>query len=120
MSRTNSYQYIGVWVDKRLSFTAHVAYLRERTRARMNAMRAMTHLTAGATCSVLPLFYVQAGRAWVDYSAPVPIALSPIQQELQEVLQNTAMRTMLGASRGSSTCVIQSETRLVPLTTREE
>ncbi len=34
------------------------------------------------------------------------------------MLQNTAMRTMLGASRWSSACVMQSETRLVPLTNR--
>ncbi|KAK8387150.1 hypothetical protein O3P69_018070 [Scylla paramamosain] len=33
---TNSYQYLGVWVDKRLSFTAHAAYLRERTQSRLN------------------------------------------------------------------------------------
>ena len=32
--------------------------------------------------------------------------------------QNTAMRTMLGAPRWSSACVMQSETDLVPLTTR--
>ena len=38
LSWTNSYQYLGVWVDKRLSFTAHVTYLRERTQARLNAM----------------------------------------------------------------------------------
>ena len=77
----SSCQYLGVWVDKRLSFTAHVAYLRERTQARLDAMRAMTRLTAGATYSVLRLYYVQAVRSLVDYSAPVLIALSPYQQE---------------------------------------
>ena len=88
---TNSYQYLGVWIDKRLSFTAHVTYLRERTQARLNVMRAMTRLTAGATYTVLRLYYVQAVRSLVDYSAPVLIALSPNQQERVEVLQNTAI-----------------------------
>ncbi|KAK3884439.1 hypothetical protein Pcinc_011276 [Petrolisthes cinctipes] len=74
---TNSYQYLGVWVDKRLSFTAHAAYLRERTQARLNVMRAMTRPTAGATFSVLCLYYVQAVRSLVDYSALVLLALSP-------------------------------------------
>ncbi|XP_063854131.1 uncharacterized protein LOC135096523 [Scylla paramamosain] len=115
---TNSYQYLGVWVDKRLSFTAHAAYLRERTQSRLNVMRAMTRISAGATFSVLRQYYVHAVRSLVDYSAPVLIALSPNQQERIEVLQNTAMRTMLGAPRWSSACVMQSETRLVPLTTR--
>ncbi|KAK3889194.1 hypothetical protein Pcinc_006765 [Petrolisthes cinctipes] len=115
---TNSYQYLGVWVDKRLSFTAHAAYLRERTQARLNMMRAMTRPTAGATFSVLCLYYVQAVRSLVDYSALVLLALSPNQQERLEVVQNTTMRTMLGAPRWTSACVMQSETSLVPLTTR--
>ncbi|MPC78118.1 putative RNA-directed DNA polymerase from transposon BS [Portunus trituberculatus] len=91
---TNSYQYLRVWVDKRLSFTAHAACLRERTQARLNVMRAMTRPTAGATFSVLRLYYVQAVRSLVDYSAPILVALSPNQQERFEVVQNTAMRTM--------------------------
>ncbi|KAK3895846.1 hypothetical protein Pcinc_000461 [Petrolisthes cinctipes] len=115
---TNSYQYLGVWVDKRLSFTANAAYLRERTQARLNVMRAMTRPTAGATFSVLCLYYVQAVRSLVDYSALVLLALSPNQQERLEVVQNTTMRTMLGAPRWTSACVMQSETSLVPLTTR--
>ncbi|KAK4328702.1 hypothetical protein Pmani_000898 [Petrolisthes manimaculis] len=115
---TNSYQYHGVWVDKRLSFTAHAAYLRERTQARLSVMRAMTRPTAGATFSILRLYYVQAVRSLVDYSALVLLALSPNQQERLEVVQNTAMRTMLGAPRWTSACVMQSMTSLVPLTTR--
>ncbi|KAK3886540.1 hypothetical protein Pcinc_009313 [Petrolisthes cinctipes] len=92
---TNSYQYLGVWVDKWLSFTTHATYLRERTQARLNVMRAMTRPTAGATFSVLRLYYVQAVFSLVDYSALVLLALSPNQQERLEVMQNTAMRTML-------------------------
>ena len=62
MSWTNSHQYLLVWVDKRLSFTAQVAYFRERTQARLNTMRAMTRHIAGAMHSVLRLFHVEAVR----------------------------------------------------------
>ena len=72
---------LGVWVDKWLSFTTHVAYLKERTQERLNAIRAMKRRTCGATYSILRLFYVQMMRALVDYSTPVLIALSPTQQE---------------------------------------
>lgn len=101
-----------------LSFTAHATYLRERTQARLNVMRAMTRPTAGATFSVLRQYYVQAVRSLVDYSAPVLVALSTNQQERLEVVQNTAIRTMLGAPRWSSACVMQNETSLVPLSIR--
>lgn len=78
----------------------------------------MTRPTAGATFSVLCPYYVQAVHSLVDYSAPVLVALSPNQQERAEVVQTTAMRTMLGAPRWSSTCVMHRETNLMPLTTR--
>lgn len=59
-----------------LIFTAKASYLKERTEARINVMSAMTRNHAGATYSVLRLFYVQAVCALVDYSAPVLVALS--------------------------------------------
>ena len=61
---------------------------------------------------------MQAVRSLVDYSAPALTALFPSQQGRLEVLQNIAVRTMLGAPRWTSTCVKQSKTSLVPLTTR--
>lgn len=72
---TESYQYLGVWIYKRLSFTTQVVYLRERTQGRLNVMRAITQASAGATFSILHLYYGQAVRSLVDYSAPVLIAL---------------------------------------------
>ena len=50
---------------------------------------------------------------------PPPSQRSPLyQQGRLEVLQDTAMRTMLRAPRWTSACVMQSETSLVPLTTK--
>ncbi|XP_050703623.1 uncharacterized protein LOC126989089, partial [Eriocheir sinensis] len=115
---TSSFQYLGVWIDQQLSFTQQVTYLRERTLARLNVMRAMTRPWAGATFSVLRLYYLRAVRSLVDYSAPVLVGLSRHQQRRLEVVQNNAMRTMLGAPRWTSACVMQNETRLVPLTCR--
>ena len=74
---TKAYQYLGVWVDKRLSFAAHAAYLREVTPARLNVMRTITRLMEGASYSVLSLYYVQAVRSLVDYSAATLTVLSP-------------------------------------------
>ena len=78
----------------------------------------MTRTHAGATSSVLCFLYVQAVRVLVDYSAPVLVALCPTQQKRIEVIQNQAMRTVLGAPRWTSGCVMQAETRLVPLAAR--
>ena len=115
---TRTYQYLGVWIDRGLTFTTQATYLRERMTARINVLRAMTRPCAGATYNVLRLFYVQAVRSLVDYSAPVLAAFSAHQRGRVEAIQNQAMRAMLGAPRWTSLCVMQSETRLVPLASR--
>ena len=74
---TGCYQYFGVWLDLRLSFGAQLTYLRERTQARLNVMRAMTCPGAVVTYDVLRLYYMQVVRSLVDYSAPVLTSLSP-------------------------------------------
>ena len=47
------------------------------------------------------MYYMQAVRYQVHYSAPILTALSPTQRKdtRLEVVQNNAMRTMLGAPR---------------------
>ena len=72
---------------------------RERKQARLNVMRVMMGVTASVTYSILRL-YVQAVSSLVNHSTPFLIALSPYQQGRLEVLQNTAMRIMLGAPTG--------------------
>ncbi|XP_076049326.1 uncharacterized protein LOC143030002 [Oratosquilla oratoria] len=117
---TQSYQYLGIWLDHRLTFARQVTYLREKTQARTTVMRAMTRPEAGTSDAVLLLYYVQAIRSLVDYSAPVLVTLGGGLRKRIEVIQNQAMRTMLGAPRWTSACVLQSETRLVPLTIRTQ
>ena len=55
-----------------------------------------------------------AVRALADYIALVLITLSKNQQERVKVLQNLTMM----APRWCSACVMQTQTRLVPVTTR--
>ncbi|KAG0727153.1 hypothetical protein GWK47_035253 [Chionoecetes opilio] len=97
---TDSYLYLGVVARQAAVVMAQLDYLRERTQARLNVMRAMTRLNAGSTFSVLRLYYVQAVRSLVDYCAPVIIALSPVSRSGSRCSRTNAMRTMLGAPRG--------------------
>ena len=53
---TGCYQYLGVWLDSRLSFATQLTYLRERTQIRLNVMRTMTQPGSGATYDVLRLY----------------------------------------------------------------
>ncbi|KAK3862301.1 hypothetical protein Pcinc_031829 [Petrolisthes cinctipes] len=81
-------------------------------------MRAMTNPKTGATQKILQLFYLQAIRTHVDYSAPALVALSDSKWKSLEPIQNKAMKTMTGSPPGTSSPPLLIETGLVPLGAR--
>ena len=107
--------YLGIWIDQRLTFKTEVEYLKDRTNARVNVMRAMTNPTAGASPEVLRLFYVHAIRPLIDYAAPAIIDIAKTWQDNLETIQNAAMRTILGAPKWTKIGTMQAETGIVPL-----
>ena len=109
----NEHMYLGIIIDRRLTFRREVEYLRERTISRLNVMAAMTNPTAGASAAVLRLFYVQAVRPLIDYAAPALSGIAETWQILLERLQNRALRTILGAPTCTQIGTLQAETGIV-------
>ena len=118
ISWVNEHQYLGVWLDKHLSFRTQVAYLEKRISARLNVMRAMTSPQVGASPEILRRFYAYAVRPLVDYSAPVLITLNENLNLRLERLQNRAMRIILGAPSWTCVANMRAETGLVSLESR--
>ena len=115
---TAAYQYLGVWIDQRLTFRKEVNYLKERTKLRLTVMRAMTSSRAGATQRVLRLYYLQAVRSLVDYAAVALVTLSDGALRALEAVQNTALRSVLGAPRWTKLEALRAEASLPPLALR--
>lgn len=113
-----TYQYLGVWIDDKLTFYQHLSYLKERMRARTTVMRAMTRTDAGASSAVLKLYYTMAVRPLLDYCAPVLVNINKDQRDRLEVSQNNALRLILGAAPWTKTETLQCEAGLIPLTER--
>ena len=110
--------YLGVWIDHSLNFIHHTTVVAERVRARLRTMRAITATEGGANFQVLKLFYIQAIRAIVEYSAPLLIMASPNQLEILEKTQNEALRIMLGAKRWAKVVNMRAEADLPKLAHR--
>ena len=117
---TTTYQYLGVWIDQRLTFRKEVEYLLERTSNRLSVMAAMTNTRAGATHRVLRLYYVQAVRSLVDYAAVALVSLADTNKKALETIQNRAMRQIAGAPRWTKLEALRAETGLPSLTLRVE
>ena len=114
----DSYTYLGVCIANTLSPEKEIQLLKDKTRMGLNALRRITTLQEGATYHLLRKFYMQTVRAQVEYAAPVLTCLRKDQQQRLEVIQNNAMRLMLGAPMWTRICLLRAETQLQSLTHR--
>ena len=114
----NQYMYLGIIIDSQLKFNHEVTYLRQRASARLSTMKYMTSLKEGANLQVQRTFYMSCTRALIDYGAPALTHLTEAQWTSLEVLQNNAIRLMLGAPMWSRLCNIRMEANLPTLKNR--
>ena len=112
------FTYLGIQLDSHLNFNKEVQYLRQRASSRLSTMKFMTSLNEGANLQVQRLYYLACTRSLIDYVAPTLAHLSDAQMASLEVIQNNAIRTMLGAPMWARLCNIRVEAGLPPLKSR--
>ena len=110
--------HLGVIIDSQLKFNKEVTHLRQRASARLSTMQYMTSLKEGANLQVRRTFHISCTRALINYGAPALTHLTEIQWTSLEVLQNNAIRLMLGAPMWTRLCNIRMESNLPTLKNR--
>ena len=53
LQRTETYKYLGVKLDTRLSFSEHISYLKGKTYAKIKLLRRLNHVLDTNTLSIL-------------------------------------------------------------------
>ena len=114
----DSYMYLGICIDSKLTFKQEVTYLRERAKTRLSTMKYMTSLKEGANLEIQRKYYIACTRSLIDYAAPVLHSLQEKQLESLEVIQNNAARLMLGAPVWTRLCNLRMEANLPSLKIR--
>ena len=113
------YKYLGIYIDKQLSFHNHLSYLKERIAPRLNIMRRMCCFKSGASFQILKLYYTSAIRSIVEYSFAAIMLMSKTSRKQLDVIQNKAMRVMTRSPPWTSKAPLEYATNLVPLAVRE-
>ena len=112
--------YLGVVLDSKLSFQPEIQYLRDRAKARLAPLLNMCTTQKGVGFNILKTFYMATTRSLIDYAACTLTNLTSVQQTSLEVLQNNAMRLMLGTPMWTRICNLQMEAQIPPLQARIE
>ena len=110
-----NFVYLGIHIDSKLNFNQELKYLRQKAAARLNTMKYMTSLKGGASLELQKIYYKACTRSLIDFAAPVLTNLTDNQKETLEVIQNNAMRLMLGAPMWTK---LRAESNLLTLENR--
>ena len=113
-----NFVYLGIHIDSKLNFNQELKYLKQKAAARLNTMRYMTSLKGGASLELQKTYYKACTRSLIDFAAPVLTNLTDNQKETLEVIQNNAMRLMLGAPMWTKLCNLRAESNLPTLENR--
>ncbi|XP_076030865.1 uncharacterized protein LOC143019049 [Oratosquilla oratoria] len=116
----NEYKYLGVIIDRHLSFTSHTKYVAKRVRCRLNAMRAISGLPGGANSYVLHQVYKTTIRPILDYGSVALAFASKTTRHHFDAMQNRAARLILGVPSWSCTQACLHETDLIPSQLRHD
>ena len=113
-----NFVYLGIHIDSKLNFNQELKYLKQKAAARLNTMKYMTSLKGGASLELQKTYYKACTRSLIDFAAPVLTNLTDNQKETLEVIQNNAMRLMLGAPMWPKLCNLRAESNLPTLENR--
>ena len=61
-----NHQYLGVWIDRKLTMQTQIKHLKSRMAPRTNILRAITRYAFGASHRVKRAFFTHAIRSLVD------------------------------------------------------
>ena len=117
----NSYKYLGITLDKKLTYNRHINGLRGRISARLNMLRYMSACAGGASMRVQRMFYLATIRSLMEYLNQIFFKSRNVTSLGKlDILQNTALRCMTRAPKWTPVAMLEQETHIQPLSLRRK
>ena len=113
-------KFLGLILDKKLTFIPHIKYLKDRCMKALNLLRAVAHKDWGADCATLLKLYRSHVRSKLDYGCVVYGSARQSALDCLDRVQNAALRVCLGAFRTSPIASLHVEAGELPLTLRRQ
>lgn len=114
----STHQYLGVWIDARLTFGPQITYLRQRLGTRLAVLRCIGGLKGGSSYKVRCLFYTHDVRSLLDHCGVCLVTLNETKVTKLEVKPNYALRLIVGAPPRTKVVNLREETNLPAISHR--
>ena len=110
---------LGIILDApKLTLKQHVHYIKNDCSRRLNIMRAITSNKWGASRNLLRRVYISYIRSKIEYGCVIYHEFPYSTQKCIDVIQNNAMRIILGARKTSPILSLEIESYIMPLDLR--
>lgn len=116
-----SERFLGVWVDRKLNWSAHRKELASKLERQRFALTALAASTWGCSLPEARLLYTQVIRSTIAYGASTYHKISPPKGAARGIAralaaeQSRCLRTVAGAFKATSTRHLETETAVPPL-----
>ena len=114
------FKYLGLTLDRRLTFNVHVADIKQRCSRRLNILKCISGREWGADRRTLLRLYTSLIRPILDYNAFLFGNISSTLVDKIETIQNAALRIATGAFRTTPISNLLVDTNIPPLIRRRE
>ncbi len=110
---------LGIILDKRLSFKEHIKEVTRKTKVALYQITRLGGTIRGMTGGAVRSMYLACVRPIMEYGLEVwaPKLLKKNKDDL-EIIQNKALRTILGAYRTTPVLILQREAGIMPINAR--
>ena len=110
--QVETFKYLGITLDRRLSFNSHFTDVVQRCTRRLNLMKSISSREWGADRSTLLKMYTSLIRPILDYNAFIFDEISSSKIKTLQTIQNTALRIVTGALRTTPTTNLHIDTNI--------
>jgi len=114
----NSAKFLGLTFDSKLSWSAHIKYIEDKCKKRLNLMRAVSGNTWGASKKTLLTIYRALIRSIIDYGAIAYNTATESVKHRLDIIQQKALRIACGSFCTTAASALQVETGEPPLLVR--
>jgi len=115
LEMVNDYRYLGVTIDRRLSFIQHVADTKRKVNSRFNMIKTITNLKIGVNTKMLITLYKSLIQSVTLYAAPVLLLECNTALQNWERIQRVPLRYILGLANEANSTMIYRESGILPL-----
>jgi hypothetical protein len=109
-------RFLGIWLDQKLSFTAHTKAIERKMETQLNALTRLAASTWGCSLIRAREIYIKVIRAAIAYKAA--ITHNPQRPKVAnslQLIQNKCLRKVLGAYKATPTRSLEVEAFCAPL-----